>query len=63
MKLHYIYTFSTKNGPNSNKVGKGHNLPLMMPKMDSKLQFSMQQTHIFHEGVAYLDWGACFQWL
>ena len=27
MNLHYIDTFYTKNGPNSNKVGKGHNLP------------------------------------
>ena len=28
MNLHYIYTFFTKNGLNSNKVEKGHNLPL-----------------------------------
>ena len=28
MHLHYIYTFLLKNGPNSNKMGKGHNLPL-----------------------------------
>ena len=28
MNLHYVYTFSTKKWSNSNKVGKGHNLPL-----------------------------------
>ena len=28
MNLHYIYTFLVKNGPNSNKVGTSHNLPL-----------------------------------
>ena len=31
MNLHYIHTFSTKkNGQNSNKVGKGRNLPLTL---------------------------------
>ena len=61
MNLDYIYTFSTKkNGPNSNKVGKGHNLPLMrtvvcmcacmhIPK--KQLCHCLRAFHDTHEGI------------
>ena len=36
MNLPYNYVFSTENGPNSNKVEKGHILPLRRKMSNAK---------------------------